>query len=97
MIRSVELGPLGLGETEQLLADTFAARAKRRAAAGPRAARQDAGQPVLIAPFLRALERSGALFFERDACAWRWEMSLVESGLATDTTSSISCWSACGA
>jgi len=83
-ISTIELGPLMLGETAQLLVDTLGARS---ADVDPLAAALIAktqGNPFFIAQFLHALERSGAIVFDRRACAWRWDLSLVEAELATD-------------
>lgn len=83
-IHTIELGPLGVAETTQLLADTLGSRATDVEPLAAALLEKTQGNPFFIAQFLRALEESGALVFDRRAQAWRWDLSRVNAELATD-------------
>jgi predicted ATPase/serine phosphatase RsbU (regulator of sigma subunit) len=83
-ISTIELGPLGVAETTQLLADTLSSRTAEVEPLASALLDKTQGNPFFIWQFLRALEKSGALFFDRRACAWRWDLTRVKAELATD-------------
>lgn len=83
-ISTLELGPLGAAETTQLLADTLGCRPDELEPLAAALLDKTQGNPFFIGQFLRALEKQGALVFERRALAWRWDLARVEAELATD-------------
>ena len=80
----IELGPLVRADIVQLLADTFGASAAEVEPLAHTLLAKTQGSPFFIAQFLHTLERSGALIFDRAACAWRWDMARVQAQLATE-------------
>jgi predicted ATPase/signal transduction histidine kinase/CheY-like chemotaxis protein len=84
-VRAIQLRPLGLEDSAQLLADTLD---QDRAAVRPLAElvlRRTGGNPFFIGELLKTLHEERLLYFDAKVAGWRWDMAGVEATPATDS------------
>ncbi|MBK3733682.1 AAA family ATPase [Azospirillum brasilense] len=84
----IALGPLSSDDLRRLIADGLDRRPDEVAALADRLQERTGGNAFFAVQLLTELERSGRLWFDRDARRWDWDLAAVErapagSGIAT--------------
>lgn len=87
-VRELPLAPLDRAGVRALLADVVGEHPgdppERLDALTARVFDKTHGNPFFIAQFLVALHQRGALFLDREAAAWRWDIAAVAAAPITD-------------
>ncbi|AWJ82200.1 histidine kinase (plasmid) [Azospirillum sp. TSH58] len=84
----IALGPLSPDDLRRMVADTLDRKPDAVAALAARLQERTGGNAFFVVQLLSALERSGHLWFDRDAKRWDWDLAAVErapggAGIAT--------------
>ena len=84
----IALGPLSADDLGRMIADTLDRRPDEVAALADRLQVRTGGNAFFAVQLLTELERSGQLWFDRDARRWDWDLAAVErapagAGIAT--------------
>ncbi len=88
-IHRVELGPIGLHDVENLMADTLRCTpdaVQELAAIGHD---KTGGNPFFLRQFLVTLHRSGAIAFDRECSAWVWNTQQAARQPSTDNVGEV--------
>ncbi len=88
-ITTLELGPLGPAQVEELLRDALPATREDPAALARLCFEKTLGNPFFLGQFLAALHREGHLGFDRAACAWRWDIGAIARLGITDNVADL--------
>ncbi|PWC57033.1 histidine kinase [Azospirillum sp. TSH7] len=86
--REIALGPLSSGDLRRMVADSLGRKPEEVAALAALLEERTGGNAFFAVQLLTALERSGRLWFDREARRWDWDMAAVETarsgaGIAT--------------
>ncbi|QCO18436.1 GAF domain-containing protein (plasmid) [Azospirillum brasilense] len=76
----IALGPLPPDELRRMIADSLDRQPEEVAALAARLQERTGGNAFFAVQLLTALERSGHLWFDRDARRWDWDLTAVERG-----------------
>ncbi|OYD82105.1 AAA family ATPase [Azospirillum brasilense] len=76
----IALGPLPPDELRRMIADSLDRQPDEVAPLAARLQERTGGNAFFVVQLLTALERSGHLWFDRDARRWDWDLTAVEQG-----------------
>lgn len=88
-VNHIEVGPLGLADVGQLLADTLHCTPDAARKLAEIAHDKTDGNPFFLRQFLLALHRAGAIRFEHDRNAWVWDTEQSASAASTENVSEL--------
>ncbi|UQA54737.1 AAA family ATPase [Polyangium aurulentum] len=83
-VSEMKLGPLGVPELGQLLADALAADPARTGPLARAIHAKTRGNPFFVGQFLHALHEGGQIRFDPEANAWSWDIAEIEARQVTD-------------
>ncbi|HSK03634.1 MAG TPA: AAA family ATPase, partial [Kofleriaceae bacterium] len=83
-LHEVVLGPLSEADVGRLVADTVHASPAEAAPLAREVREKTGGNPFFAIQFLTALHHERAIWFDRDAARWRWDVARVRAEGYTD-------------
>lgn len=83
-VERLHLGPLLAADVRRILADALRVPAEATAELGALLHQKTAGNPFFLRRLVEELGASGALRFDRDELAWRWDLPAVRAHAITD-------------
>lgn len=83
-VERVHLGPLRVGDVRAILADALRASPELLAELAELLHAKTGGNPFFLRRVVEELGSAGALRFDRDALAWRWDLAAVRAHAVTD-------------
>jgi len=83
-IHTLLLGPLAEASLSELVADALHCSPAEAEPLAHLVRDKTAGNPFFVIQFLTALHRQGLISFDRDACAWRWDLARIRAQGYTD-------------
>ena len=81
--RRIELGPLTVADTTQLLADTLQCSADQLSELGAVVFAKTGGNPLLLHQFLLSCKDDGLFVFDRQQGMWRYDLAQIQALRAT--------------
>jgi predicted ATPase len=83
-VSHIILGPLGLPDVQQLIADTLTCTPDRAKPLAELVLAKTAGNPFFINEFLKSLYTAGLLTFDAQGREWRWDVAYIRAQNITD-------------
>src|SRR5262249_60369921 len=78
-IRDLVLEPLSDSDLDRLVADTVHASPDEAAPLASLVHDKTGGNPLFAIQFLTALHHKRSIWFDRDACRWRWDAARIRA------------------
>ncbi|MEZ4265868.1 MAG: AAA family ATPase [Myxococcota bacterium] len=89
VVNRLSLGPLALGDTTRLLADTLGLTEAAVAPLSVAIFAKTEGNPFFLERFIGALAEDGALAFEAETGQWRWDLERVRDREVADNVAQL--------
>lgn len=80
----IHLGPLPPGALRDLLADALHVTPLDCSALALQISLKTGGNPFFVNQFLHSLHHEGSIFFDAEACRWRWDAPRIEASTVTN-------------
>ncbi|KAA0596202.1 putative ATPase/two-component sensor histidine kinase [Azospirillum lipoferum] len=87
--REITLGPLPSGDLRRMVADSLDRKPDEVAALAALLEERTGGNAFFAVQLLTALERSGRLWFDREAKRWDWDLAAVETARSGDSIATL--------
>lgn len=87
--QTLQLAPLELVHVQAIVADALRGQSSSTTALGALIHEKTGGNPFFVRQFLLAMQRDGALAFDRTSTSWSWDLDAVKARAITDNVAEL--------